>query len=354
MSLRVGVPKEIKPLEGRIALTPGAAAELVGRGVEVAIERGAGAGSGYADAAYSALGVRLLPDADALYDWAQLVVKVKEPVGVEIDRLRPDHLLFCYLHLAANPELTRRLCEIGLTAVAFETVVDQGRLPILVPMSDIAGRIAVQVGAHLLHTPQGGKGILLGGLASVERGNVVVLGAGTAGGASVRAAAALGSNVTVFDKNPEQLQRMHRIAPNITALVPTEAAISAAVAAADLLIGAVLLPGAAAPHVVSRAQVARMEAGSVIADISVDQGGCIETTRATTYDAPTYVDEGVQHFCVTNMPGAVPRSATQALSAALQPYLLALLEQDWRDDARLAKAINVSAGQVVHPALLGS
>ena len=354
MSLRVGVPKEIKPLEGRIALTPGAAAELVGRGVEVAIERGAGAGSGYADAAYSALGVRLLPDADALYDWAQLVVKVKEPVGVEIDRLRPDHLLFCYLHLAANPELTRRLCEIGLTAVAFETVVDQGRLPILVPMSDIAGRIAVQVGAHLLHTPQGGKGILLGGLASVERGNVVVLGAGTAGGASVRAAAALGSNVTVFDKNPEQLLRMHRIAPNITALVPTEAAISAAVASADLLIGAVLLPGAAAPHVVSRAQVARMQSGSVIADISVDQGGCIETTRATTYDAPTYVDEGVQHFCVTNMPGAVPRSATQALSAALQPYLLALLEQDWRDDVRLAQAINVSAGQVVHPALLGS
>jgi alanine dehydrogenase len=351
MSLCVGVPKEIKPLEGRIAMTPAAAAELVRRGFEVGIERGAGTGSGYADADYAAAGVQLLPDADALYDWAQLVVKVKEPVGVEIDRLKPDHLLFCYLHLAANPTLTARLCAIGLTAVAFETVVDQGRLPILAPMSDIAGRIAVQVGAHLLHTPQGGKGILLGGLASVERGHVVVLGAGTAGGASVRAAAAMGANVTVFDKNPFQLEQMHRIAPNVTALVSTDAALADAVPTADLLVGAVLLPGAAAPRVVGRAQVAQMQPGSVIADISVDQGGCIETTRASTYDAPTYIDEDVLHFCVTNMPGAVPRSATQALSAAMLPFLLALLDPDWRNDARLARAINVSGGQVVHPAL---
>lgn len=351
MSLRVGVPKEIKPLEGRVALTPAAAAELIMRGVPVAIERGAGLGSGYADCDYQAVGVQLLPDADALYDWAQLLVKVKEPMGAEIGRLKPDQLLFCYLHLAANPVLTEHLCRIGLTAVAFETVVDQGRLPILVPMSDIAGRIAVQVGAHLLHTPQGGKGILLGGLASVERGRVVVLGAGYAGGASVGAAAALGANVTVFDKNPRQLEQMHRLGPNVTALVSTDAAVSDAVARADLLIGAVLLPGAAAPHVVSRTQVAQMQAGSVIVDIAVDQGGCIETTRPTTYDAPTYVEEGVQHFCVTNMPGAVPRSATQALTAAMLPYLLALLDPAWRDDPRLAQAINVSGGQVVHPAL---
>lgn len=351
MSLCVGVPKEIKPLEGRVGLTPAAARELIQRGIDVAIEQGAGNRSGYPDADYQSLGVRLLPDADALYDWAQLVVKVKEPVGPEIDRLKPDHLLFCYLHLAANPELTRRLCEIGLTAVAFETVMDQGRLPILVPMSEIAGRISVQVGTHLLHTPQGGRGILLGGLASVERGSVVVLGAGNAGSASVRAAAALGANVTVFDKNPQQLERMYRIAPNVTALVPTGAAMADAVAAADLLIGAVLLPGAAAPHLVSRAQVAQMQPGSVIADIAVDQGGCIETTRPTTYDAPTYVEQGVTHFCVTNMPGAVPRSATQALTAAMLPYLLALLDPDWRDDPRLAGAINVAGGQVVHPAL---
>jgi len=351
MSLRVGVPTEIKPLEGRVGLTPAAAAELVRRGVEVAVQANAGVRSGYPDEDYRAAGVQILADADALYAWAQLVVKVKEPVGAEIDRLRPDHLLFCYLHLAANPELMRRLCAIGLTAVAFETVVDQGRLPILVPMSEIAGRIAVQVGAHLLHTPQGGSGILLGGLPSVERGSVVVLGAGAAGGASVRAAAALGANVTVFDKDPLQLERMHRIAPNITALVPTAAAMAEAVRSADLLIGAVLLPGAAAPRLVSRAAVAQMRPGSVIADIAVDQGGCIETTRPTTYDAPTYVDEGVQHFCVTNMPGAVPRSATQALTAAMLPYLVALLAPDWRDDPRLVGAVNVAGGEVMHPAL---
>ncbi len=351
MSMRVGVPKEIKPLEGRVALTPAAVAHLVRRGVEVGIERGAGVGSGFADTDYKSAGASLLPDADELYAWAELVVKVKEPVGEEIGRLRPEHLLFCYLHLAANPTLTERLCAIGLTAVAFETVQEGGRLPILVPMSDIAGRIAIQVGAHLLHTPQGGRGILLGGLASVERGQVVVLGAGTAGGAAVRAAAALGANVTVFDKSPSQLERMHRVAPNVTALIATDAAVDEAVERADLLVGAVLLPGAAAPRVISRSQVARMQRGSVVVDISVDQGGCIETTRATTYDAPTYVDEGVQHFCVTNMPGAVPHSATHALSAAVLPYLEALLQSDWRSDPRLHDAINVSKGKVVLAAL---
>ncbi|MCB1727436.1 MAG: alanine dehydrogenase, partial [Gammaproteobacteria bacterium] len=268
--MKVGVPKEIKPLEGRVGLTPPAAAELIRRGAPVAVQQGAGDASGYPDDAYLAVGAQVLPDADTLYDWAQLVVKVKEPVGEEIDRLRREHLLFCYLHLAANPELTRRLCGIGLTAIAFETVMDEGRLPILVPMSEIAGRIAVQVGAHLLHTPQGGKGILLGGLPSVGRGNVVVLGAGSAGGAAVRAAAALGANVTVFDRNPRQLERMYRIAPNITALVPTDTVMAEAVIGADLLIGAVLLPGAATPRLVSRAQVAQMQPGSVIADIAVD------------------------------------------------------------------------------------
>lgn len=353
MRLKVGVPKEILPQEGRVGLAPAAAAELVRRGAPVAVQRGAGNASGYPDADYLAVGAQILPDADALYDWAQLVVKVKEPVGEEVDRLKREHLLFCYLHLAANPGLMRRLCEIGLTAIAYETVMDEGRLPILVPMSDIAGRIAVQVGAHLLHTPQGGKGILLGGLSSVVRGNVVVLGAGSAGGAAVAAAAALGANVKVFDRNPRQLERMHRIAPNVTALVPAATAMAQAVAAADLLIGAVLLPGAATPRLVSRAQVAQMQPGSVIVDIAVDQGGCIETTRPTTYDAPTYVDEGVVHFCVTNMPGAVPRSATQALTAAMLPYLLALLDPDWRSDARLTGAINVEKGAIVHPALGG-
>ncbi len=351
MTINVGIPKEIKPLEGRIALTPAAAAEVVRHGARVAIEQGAGEGSGYADSEYEAAGATILADADALYDWAELVVKVKEPVAPEIGRLRPGHRLFCYLHLAANAALTESLCDIGLTAVAFETVVDDGRLPILAPMSDIAGRIAVQVGTHLLHTPQGGCGVLLGGLASVERGNVVVIGAGSAGGASVRAAAAMGANVVVFDKNPQRLAAMHEIGPNVTALVPTGHALGDCVANADLLIGAVLLPGAAAPRVVSREQIGAMRPGSVVVDISVDQGGCIETTRPTTYADPTYVEQGVQHFCVTNMPGAVPRSATQALSAAMLPYLLALLGDDWREDPRLVDAINVAGGQVVHPAL---
>ena len=351
MNMRVGVPAEVKPMEGRVGLTPAAAGELVMRGVEVGIQQGAGIASGYPDDSYLRRGAQLLADADALYDWAQLVVKVKEPFGPEIDRLKPGHLLFCYLHLAANADLTRRLCDIGLTALAFETVVDQGRLPILVPMSDIAGRISVQVGAHLLHTPQGGRGVLLGGLAGVERGNVVVLGAGSAGGASVRMAAALGANVTVFDKNPLQLDRMYRVAPNVTGLLPTDSAMGEAVAGADLLIGAVLLPGAAAPHLISRQQVAQMRPGSVIADIAVDQGGCIETTRPTTYEAPTYVEEGVQHFCVTNMPGAVPRSASEALSAAMLPYLMGLLDTGWRNDPRLAGAVNVAGGELVHPAL---
>ena len=352
MTLRVGIPTEIKPMEGRVALTPAAVREVVRHGAAVGMQQGAGEGSGYADREYVAAGAELLNDAVALYDWAQLLVKVKEPLDEEVDRLRADQLLFCYLHLAANPTLTRRLCEVGLTAVAFETVEDRGRLPILVPMSEIAGRISVQVGAHLMHTVQGGRGVLLGGLPGVERGNVVVLGAGHAGGAALREAAALGANVTVFDKNPLQLERMFHIAANVTALTPTDAALDDALAQADLLIGAVLLPGAAAPRLVSRAQVARMPRGSVIADISVDQGGCIETTRPTTYDAPTYIEEGVQHFCVTNMPGAVPRTATQALTAAMLPYLLALLVPDWHDDARLAGSINVEQGRIVHPALL--
>ncbi|MCB1775468.1 MAG: alanine dehydrogenase, partial [Gammaproteobacteria bacterium] len=218
--MKVGVPTEIKPMEGRVGLTPAAVAEVVRHGVEVAIQQGAGMRSGYPDADYEAAGALLMPDAAALYGWAGTVVKVKEPVDPEIDLLRADHRLFCYLHLAALPALTQRLCDIGLTAIAFETVAEHGRLPILTPMSEIAGRIAVQVGAHLLHTTQGGRGVLLGGLPGVERGEVVVIGAGVAGSASVRLAAAMGANVTVFDRNPAALERMHAAAPNITGLMP--------------------------------------------------------------------------------------------------------------------------------------
>lgn len=352
MGLRIGIPTEIKPREGRVALVPEAAGELVRNGHEVYLQTDAGAASGYVDSLYQAQGVQILADAAALYARAELVVKVKEPIDPEIALLRADHRLFCFLHLAANRALQTRLQQIGVTALAFETVADQGGLPILTPMSDIAGRIAIQVGAHLLHATQGGKGLLLGGVASAERGHVVVLGAGQAGGAAARAAAALGARVTVFDHAPTRLLAMHALGANVTALPATAAALDAAVIAADLVVGAVLLPGATAPRLISRAQVARMARGSVIVDIAVDQGGCIETTRATTYDVPTFVDEGVVHFCVTNMPGAVPRSASQALSAAMLPYLQRLALPDWHDDAVLRAAVNVAQGQVVHPALL--
>jgi alanine dehydrogenase len=349
--MRVGIPREIKTLEGRVALVPEAAGELVRLGHEVLVERGAGRLSGYEDSDYEAQGVRLAPDAAAVYGAAEVIIKVKEPQPQEYPLLRSDHRLFCYLHLAAEPQLFRALLDIGLTAVAFETVSEGTHLPLLAPMSAIAGRLGVQVGAHLLHRPQGGKGLLLGGLPAGERGHVVIIGAGVAGGNAAAAAAAAGTRVTVFDRKPDKLVAMHDLGPNVTALYPYGGALAQAVAQADLLVGAVLIPGARAPRVVDRAMVAAMQPGSVIMDISVDQGGCIETTRPTTYAEPTYVDEGVVHFAVTNMPGAVPRTASQALSAALIPYAARLLEADWKDRPALAAGINVEAGEIRYPAL---
>jgi len=349
----VGIPKESKPLEGRVALTPPAVADLIAMGCEVLVQKTAGEGSGYADTDYQSVGATMLDTVAQVFEGADIILKVKEPIGEEIDLLQKRHLLFCYLHLAANQDLMRRLQAIGLTAVAFETVVEQGSLPLLQPMSDIAGRLAIQVGTHLLHTPQGGKGILLGGVPGVDRGNVVILGAGNAGGNAARMAAALGARVQVFDRNPQRLAELQYLAPNISALYATAGDMHDAVLQADLVVGAVLLPGAAAPRLVSREEVGLMQPGSVIVDISVDQGGCIETTRPTTYDDPTYIDQGVLHFCVTNMPGAVPRSASQALTGALLPYLKRLLDNDWRECRSLHEGINVDAGEVVHPALLG-
>jgi alanine dehydrogenase len=350
--MRIGIPREVKTLEGRVGLIPAAAAELVRAGHEVAVEREAGRLSGYADADYAAAGVSVLPDAAALYGWSQMVVKVKEPQPQEWPLLRADHLLFCYLHLAAEPALTDQLLRIGLTGVAFETVEEaDGRLPLLAPMSDIAGRIAAQAGAQLLSAPQGGKGILLGGLPAAERGHVVVLGAGVAGGSAAAVAAALGARVTVFDRNRDKLAAMRALGPNVTALHPYADAIEQAVLDADLLVGAVLIPGARAPHLVSAETVRRMEPGSVVVDISVDQGGCIETTRPTTWAAPTFLWENVLHFGVTNMPGSVPRTASQALSAALIPYAQRLAQGGWDTVPALARGVNVRGGEIVHPAL---
>ncbi len=350
--MRIGIPREIKTLEGRVALVPAAVAQLVAEGHALRVEQGAGEASGYGDGAYRDAGAVLVPDAEAVYGGAELIVKVKEPQPGEVALLRPDHLLFSFLHLAAATELMRQLCDIGLTAVAFETVqTDAGGLPLLAPMSDIAGRVAVQMGAHLLHRPQGGKGILLGGLPAAPRGRVVILGAGQAGGNAALLAAAMGAEVTVFDRQRGKLERMRALGHNVTALHPYPDALHEAVVEADLLIGAVLVTGKRAPHLIGAGTVREMGEGSVIIDIAVDQGGCIETTRPTSWAEPTFAVDGVIHFGVTNMPGSVPRSASQALSAALTPYVSRLAAGDWRADAELSRGINVDRGEVVHPAL---
>ena len=352
--MRIGIPRETKTLEGRVALVPAACGDLVRRGHEVWLEKDAGVKSGFNDEDYVRVGVNIAPDAAALYEKGELIVKVKEPIAGDLAHLRKDHLLFCYLHLAAEPALTRKLLDIGLSGVAFESVeFDDGTLPLLAPMSIIAGRIATQIGTHLLHQPAGGKGKLLGGLPSTERGKVVVFGAGAAGGNSAALAAAAGANVVVFDKRQDRLAEMMAMGPNVTALYPYEEYAAREVANADLVIGAVLIPSAKAPRVVTDEMVRSMEPGSVLVDISVDLGGCFETTRPTTYADPTYVVHGVTHFAVTNMPGAVPKTSSEAICAAILPYVQRLASGEWRSHVPLARGINVEGGKLVHPALQG-
>lgn len=348
----IGIPREVKIREGRVALVPAAVTQLVAAGHKVYVESHAGALSGYADAAYLEAGAEIVTDAAALYGKARLIVKVKDPVSSEVDYLTAEHTLFSFLHLAANPGLTAALSEKGVTAIGFETVVDaSGHLPLLAPMSDIAGRIAIQVGTHLLHYSQGGKGILLGGVPGAERGRVVVIGGGAAGYNAASMAAAIGAEVIVFDRQREPLIRARGIGPNVSGEYAYPDAIQQAVIKADLVVGAVLVTGQRAPHVVSAGTVGKMSAGSVIVDIAIDQGGCIETSRPTSYDAPTYLVDDVIHFGVTNMPGGVPRSSTQALSAVIVEPLLRLSQPDWREHKDLASGINIDKGRIVHPAL---
>lgn len=349
--MRIGIPRETKIHEGRVALIPEACAELVQQGHDVAVESGAGHLSGYDDDSYRQHGVTVVENNEALYACSRLIIKVKEPQPDELGLLTSDHLLFSYLHLAAAPQLLAGLLERGLTAIAFETVTDGHGLPLLAPMSDIAGRLAVHIGTTLLHQHHHGRGVMLGGIPGAERGKVVILGAGVAGGNACEVAQALGAEVVIFDHNRDKQSRMRALGQNVTALYPFPAAIEEHVAAADLLIGAVLIPGARAPHLVPRDWVAQMRAGSVIIDIAVDQGGCIETTRPTTYESPTFVWSDIVHFGVTNMPGAVPRTASQALSAALLPYILRLVKDDWQSDPALQAGINVASGEIRHPAL---
>ena len=350
--MRIGIPREIKTLEGRVAMIPAAAGEIVRQGHDLYLERSAGEASGYGDSDYERLGVRILADAEAVYEAAELLIKVKEPLPAEYPFLRRDHILFCFLHLAAIPELADVLLEKGLTAIAWETVEEKGRLPLLQPMSTVAGKLAVQLGANLLYRPNQGRGLMLGGMPTTERGRVVVLGAGTVGSSAAAVAAALGAEVVVFGKDLERMEAAHRLGANVTALPSFASLLEEHIPRADLVVGAVLVPGGRAPILVDEDMVRAMRPGSVIVDVAVDQGGCVETTRPTLWDAPTYLCHEVVHFAVTNMPGAVPRTASQALSTSLTPFVLRLAKEGGIDDPALARGINIRSGRIVHPAVL--
>ena len=355
--MRIGVPKEIKTREYRVGMVPASVREAVKQGHPVLVQAGAGAEIGHPDAAYRAAGAEIVADAAAVFARAELIVKVKEPQPAEIAMLREDQVLFTYLHLAADKQQAEGLMRSGATAIAYETVTDAaGRLPLLAPMSEVAGRMSVHVGAHCLEKEQGGAGILVGGVPGVPAARVVVLGGGVSGSNAARIAMGMEGQVTVIDRSLARLQELDLLfGSRIQTLFATADAIETEVAAADLVIGAVLVPGAAAPKLVSEALVRQMHAGAVIVDIAIDQGGCCETSHATTHDAPTYVVDGVVHYCVANMPGAVARTAAAALNNATLPAVLAIANKGWRaalkDDPHLAAGLNVHAGQLTHPAV---
>ena len=353
----VGVPKEVKVHEYRVGLVPASVRDLVQQGHQVLVESGAGAAIGFPDAAYQAAGARIAPDAATVFAEAELVVKVKEPQPAEWRQLRPGQILFTYLHLAPDPEQTRGLMESGCTAIAYETVTDaQGGLPLLAPMSEVAGRMAVQVGAHCLEKEAGGAGILLSGVPGVPGARVAIIGGGVVGGNAARIAAGMRARTIVLDRSLRVLDALDReFGGAVSTLFATAEAVEAAVLEADLVIGAVLVPGAAAPKLVTRETVRRMRPGSVMVDVAIDQGGCFETSRPTTHAAPTYLEEGVVHYCVTNMPGAVARTSAVALNNATLPFTLQLAEKGWRralaENPHLAQGLNVHAGRVIHPAV---
>jgi alanine dehydrogenase len=355
--MKIGVPKEIKVHEYRVGLVPAAVRELVAAGHEVLVERAAGSGVGFDDAAYEAVGARIAADARAVFAAADLVVKVKEPQLVECAMLRPGQVLFTYLHLAADRPQAEALMRSGAHAIAYETVTARdGSLPLLTPMSEVAGRMSVQVGATLLHKSAGGRGMLLGGVPGVAPAKVVILGGGVSGTAAAEIACGMRADVTVIDKSLPRLRELDGLfGGRLKTVFSTAASIETAVASADLLIGAVLVPGAAAPRLVTRAMIKAMRPGAVVVDIAIDQGGCIETSRPTTHADPTYVEEGVVHYCVTNMPGAVAQTSTLALNNATLPYVRALANDGFETacgkDPGLAAGLNVSQGRIVHSAV---
>jgi alanine dehydrogenase len=357
MTMRIGVPKEIKNHEYRVGLTPGSVHDLVAAGHELFVETGAGKGVDFEDQVYVDAGAKILPTADAVFETAEMIVKVKEPQAVEIARLKPHHLLFTYLHLAADKPQAEGLMKSGATCIAYETVTANDRsLPLLKPMSEVAGRMAVQVGAHYLEKEQGGRGVLLGGVPGVAPAKVAILGGGVSGVNAAQMAVGMRADVTIYDISNARLAELDMFFSNqIKTAYASRAAIAAAVADAELVIGAVLVPGAAAPKLVTRDMVKTMKRGSVLVDIAIDQGGCFETSHATTHEDPVFEIDGVIHYCVANMPGAVARTSAFALNNATLPFVLKLAnlgaEAAMAADQHLTNGLNVSGGKIRHAAV---
>lgn len=355
--MKIGVPREIKNHEYRVGLTPASVRELTARGHSVLVQTGAGAGIGLGDADYQAAGATLVADAAAVFAQAAMIVKVKEPQLPELALLRPGQILFTYLHLAPDPALTAALIRSGAICIAYETVTGrQHTLPLLAPMSEVAGRMAVQVGAAHLEKSRGGMGVLLGGVPGVSASHVVILGAGTVGAHAAQVAVGMGARVTVLNRGLERLRALDQIYGNrITTLQASGQAIEDAVLDAELVIGCALVAGAAAPQLVSRALVSRMKQGAVVVDVAIDQGGCFETSHPTTHADPTFVVDGVVHYCVANMPGNVARTSSLALNNATLPHVLALAGMGWqqamREDPHLREGLNVAQGHVTHEAV---
>jgi alanine dehydrogenase len=353
----IGVPREVKTQEYRVGLVPGSVRELVHHGHQVLVEAGAGGGIGFDDAAYERAGARIAKNADEVFSAATMIVKVKEPQPAEIARLRAGQVLFTYLHLAADRRQTEGLLASGATCIAYETVTDmRGGLPLLAPMSEVAGRMSIQVGAHCLEKGQGGAGMLLGGVPGVAAAKVVILGGGVAGTNAARMAMGMEAYVTVIDRSLARLYELDmQFGSQLHTLYATMENIEQEVLVADLVVGAVLVPGAAAPKLVTREMVRHMKPGAVLVDISIDQGGCFETSRPTTHAEPTYVVDGVIHYCVTNMPGAVARTSTFALNNATLPFVLDLADKGWRralgENPHLRAGLNIQAGRVTHEAV---
>jgi alanine dehydrogenase len=355
--VRIGVPTEIKSDEYRVAVTPAGVRELSEHGHEVLVQAGAGEGSAISDASYEAQGAAIVPDAAAVFEAAEMVLHVKELQPSEIEMLRPGQLLFTYLHLAPDPEQTRGLCGAGVTAIAYETVEDaHGRLPLLAPMSEVAGKIATQAGAFMLEKPMGGRGILLGGVPGVAAANVMVIGGGVVGMNAAFIAIGMEADVFVYDRSIDRLRELEvAFGGRCSTVYSTRLAVEEMLPNADLVIGAVLVHGARAPYVIRREQLALMKPGAVLVDVAIDQGGCFETSRPTTHREPTFEVDGITHYCVANMPGAVPITSTHALTNATLPYAIALADHGVagaiRRDPGLRLGVNVAGGRVTHPAV---